>query len=148
MAGSSSKESEVEQATAKAASGDLEAAIEHLNTALVYDGADAAVLVQRAQVQLSRKLYDKAVADATLALKADAGLLDAWKIVAQAEFSRGCYNACVEACESAPDSVELKELLTEVQTIQKAHVVRHHFRLAMHCYFCYIQFVELILAAE
>ena len=123
MAGSSSKESEVEQATAKAASGDLEAAIEHLNTALVYDGADAAVLVQRAQVQLSRKLYDKAVADATLALKADAGLLDAWKIVAQAEFSRGCYNACIEACESAPDSVELKELLTEVQTIQKAQTV-------------------------
>ena len=112
------------------ASGDLEAAVDHLNTALVYDGADVAVLVQRAQVQLSRKLYDKAVADATVALKADAGLLDAWKILAQAEFSRGCYNACVEACESSPDSAHLKDLLTKVQAIQTAQTVRQQFVLS------------------
>eukprot|EP01043_Picozoa_sp_COSAG02_P068739 COSAG02_NODE_11522_length_1707_cov_1.296020_2_plen_130_part_00 len=112
------------------ASGDLEAAVDHLNTALVYDNADVAVLVQRAQVQLRRKLYDKAVADATVALKVDAGLRDAWKIIAQAEFSRGCYNACVEACESAPDSAQLKELLSKVQTIQNNQTVRQQFMLS------------------
>jgi hypothetical protein len=115
---------ELAKATAKAACGDLAAAVEHLNTALVYDGADVSILVERAQLQLRRKLYDKAVADVTLALTADAGLLEAWKIVAQAEYSRGCYNACAEACESAPDSAGLKELLAEVQTMMKARTVR------------------------
>lgn len=91
----------------------------------MYDSTDAAVLVQRAALQLRRKLYDKAVSDATLAIAADNGLLEAWQIIAQAEFSRGCYNACINACKSAPgDSEELKRLLEQVTTIQKAHTVR------------------------
>ena len=83
LAGSSSKESELKQAAAKAASGDLEGAVAHLDTALVYDSADAAVLVQRAELQLQRRVYDKAVADGTLALASDEGMLEAWKVVAE-----------------------------------------------------------------
>ena len=82
------------------------------------------MLIQRAQVQLRRKQYDKAISDATLALAAEAGSIEAWKIVAQAEFSRGHYNACIAACENAPDSIELNDLLVKVQTLQKTQTVR------------------------
>ena len=63
LANSSSKEDEVQAADACASAGDLAGAVEHLNVALVYDGADAGVLTRRAELQLKQKIYDAAVAD-------------------------------------------------------------------------------------
>ena len=103
LANSSSKEGEVAAADACAAAGDLAGAVAHLDVALVYDGADAAVLTRRAELQLGRNAYDAAVADAELALASERGLAAAWAVLAEAEFTRGCYGACARACHAAPD---------------------------------------------
>ena len=124
LANSSSKEDEVQAADACASAGDLAGAVDHLNVALIYDGADAGVLTRRAQLQLKQKIYDAAVADAELALTSDRGLSAAWAVLAEAEFTRGCYGACAKACNEAPDrcvaEAGLKDWLAQAEAKQQA----------------------------
>eukprot|EP01052_Picozoa_sp_SAG31_P013455 SAG31_NODE_809_length_11922_cov_15.915504_3_plen_485_part_00 len=118
----SRKEDEVQAADACASAGDVAGALQHLNAALVYNGMDAQVLTRRAELHLKQKIYDAAVADAERALSSDRGLSAAWAVLAEAEFTRGCYGACAQACNEAPDrcvaEAGLKGWLEQVEAKQ------------------------------